>query len=132
VKCSVEVQAAVARGVDRLQLDVEFAGGEDPLHPFLAEEEGVAEGAGAAEARVVGAEVDAALAAAEAGIDRDRCGGVGFVADGEGDGVVAGIGGDPGGRVFEDALFRFGFFPFFGRYFGAELDVLLVFDHAVV
>jgi len=130
VKCSVDLDLAVARGVDRLQLDVELAGGEDPLHPLLAEDEGVAEGAGAAEAGVVGTEVDAALVAAEAGVDRDRGRRVGFVADHEGDAAVAGVGGYLGGRVFEDALFGFGFFPFFGGDFGAELDVFFVFDRA--
>jgi len=82
---------------------------------------------------VAGAEVDAAPAAAEAGVDRDRGRRVGAVADAEGDRAVAGVGGDLGGRGFDDALFGFGHFPFFfGGDFGAELDVFFVFDRAVV
>jgi hypothetical protein len=110
-KCSVDFDPAVARRVYRLHLDLELACCEDALHPVLAEDEGVAEGAGAAEAGVAGAEVQAALAAAQAGVDRDRGGREGPVADGEEDGALAGVGGDFGGRVFEHAIF--GFFRFF-------------------
>ena len=130
MKCSVELQPAVTRGVDGLQLDFELAGGEDAFHPLLAEDEGVAEGAGAAEVGAVGAEVDAAFAPSQAGVDRDRRRRVGFVADDQGDAVVAGVGGDPGGRVFQHAFFSFGFFGFVGGDFGAELDVFFVFDRA--
>jgi len=81
---------------------------------------------------VAGAEVQAALAAAQAGVDRDRGGGVGAIADAEGDGAVGRVGGDLGGRVLDHALCGFcGFLPFFLGDFGAEPGVFLVFDDAV-
>jgi len=59
-RCSLEVEAAEARRVDRLQLDREFACSQRPLHLLLAEDEVIAVDAGAAEVGVLGAEVEAA------------------------------------------------------------------------
>jgi hypothetical protein len=120
MRCSVEFQAAVARRIQRLQLDFEFARAERPLHLLLAQHEGVAEDAGAAEVGVLGTEVEVAVGATQPGADRHRRRCEGRVADDERDGAVAGLRGDPGGRVFEDALFGFFCFDFFAGFFVAQ------------
>jgi hypothetical protein len=115
-----------------LQRDRELAGRKRPLHLLLAEDEAVAEDAGAAEVGVLGAEVKAAVGAAQAGVDRDRGGRQSLVVDHQLDGPAAGEGGELRGRVFEDARFGFLGFPFFFGDFGAELHVFFVFDRAAV
>jgi hypothetical protein len=129
-RCSLEGEAAVTGRVHRLQRDGEFARRQRSLHLLVAEDEVVAEDAGAAEVGVLGAEVEAAVGAAQAGVDRDRGGGERLVADHQLDGLAAGQGGELCGRVFEDAFFGFLGFAFFLGDFGAELDVFFVFDRA--
>jgi hypothetical protein len=131
-RCSLEVEAAEAGGVDRLQRDRELARRQRPLHLLLAEDEVVAEDAAATEVGALGAEVEAAVGAAQPRVDRDRGRRERLVVDHQLDGLTPGQDGELGGRVFEDAHFGFLGFPVFCGDFGAELHVFFVFDRAAV